>query len=222
MSALGRALAAKDNPPIERQAKVTTIRCEHGVWILACEDGREFRGRHLVVTCPPPQGTSLLGAAAPEAAGLLRGIPMEPCLAVAARFPRRDMAWHGIQSDDTAVSWIGHDTSKRPELHPGTSIMVVHATPEFSREHYEGAEPGVIKTLLGRASEIPGTELRDPEAVFLQRWRYAQAAAPRDGRNAVSFHAPAPLVLAGECFAGGKIEGAWLSGVAAAGEMLLS
>lgn len=35
------------------------------------------------------------------------------------------------------------------------------------------------------------------------------------------FGGPAALLLAGEWFAGGKIEGAWLSGVAA-GEMLLS
>ncbi len=219
MSALGRDLAAEGNAQIERQAKVTAVLCHHGVWTLAGEEGCEFRARRLLVTCPPPQGAVLLESAAPEAAALLRGITMEPCLAVAARFPRRDIGWQGIQSDEATVSWIGHDTSKRPELHPGTSIMVVHASPKFSRQHYEAAEPGVITMLLARASEISGTELRDPEAVFLQRWRYAQAEAPRDGGHAFSFHGPAPLVLAGECFAGGKIEGAWLSGVAA-GEML--
>ena len=215
MSSLGRALAAESAAQIERQVKVTTIHCARGVWVLLSEDGREFQARRLVVTCPPPQGATLLETAAPEAAELLHGIPLDPCLAVAARFSRRDLAWQGIQTDDTTVSWVGHDSSKRPDLHAGSTVIVIHAAPAFSRGHYEAAEPEVVETLLARAAEISGTDLRHPEAVFLQRWRYAQPVAPRAGERALSFDAPAPLVLAGECFAGGKIEGAWLSGVAA-------
>jgi predicted NAD/FAD-dependent oxidoreductase len=221
MSALGRALASQVDAPIERQAKITAIRGEHGVWILTDEDGREFRARSLAVTAPPPQGETLLAESAPAAAELLRGIAMNPCLAVVARFPRRDLAWRGIQADDSSVSWIGHDTSKRPDLHEGKTIVVVHASPAFSRKHYAAEEGEIIATLLARTSEISGDDLRSPEAVFLQRWRYAQPVAPREGGHAVSVEAPAPLVLAGECLAGGKIEGAWLSGIAA-GEMLLS
>ena len=215
MSALGRTLAADAAAPVERQAKVVAILGEHGVWSLACEDGREFRTHCLAVTCPPPQGAGLLETAAPAAAEFLRGIPMEPCLAVAARFPRRDIAWQGIQSVDPLLSWIGHDTSKRSGLHGDHTVVVVHASPAFSREQYAAAEEDVVKTLLGRASEISGTDLRGPTQSFLQRWRYAQPSAPRPGERAVFFGSPAPLVLAGECFAGGKIEGAWLSGVAA-------
>lgn len=219
MSALGRDLAA-GNPQIERQAKVMSVGCQGGVWTLSCEDGREFRCRQLVVTAPPPQGAALLAESAPASAELLRGISMDPCLAVVAMFPRRAIAWCGIQSDDAAISWIGHDTSKRPDLHRNKTIVVVHASPDFSREHYTAPEGEITATLLARASEISGSDLRSPEEVFLQRWRYAQPANPRDGERAVSFDAPAPLILAGESFAGGKIEGAWLSGIAA-GELLL-
>lgn len=220
MSSLGRALAADSGAHIERQATVTAIRCNDAVWGLACEDGREFRARRLVVTPPPPQGEQLLTEAAPAAAELLRAISMDPCLAVAARFRRRDLQWHGIQSDDHAISWIGHDTSKRPDLHPGQTIVVVHASPDFSRHHYATAEDEVTRALLLRASEICRDDLQTAEAVFLQRWRYAQPAAPGTGERAVAIDAPAPLVLAGECLAGGKIEGAWLSGIAA-GKLLL-
>ena len=221
LSALGRALASQVDTPIERQAKVVAVRAERGVWILTCEDGREARGRSLVVTAPPPQGETLLAESAPAAAELLRGIAMDPCLAVVARFHRRDLAWRGIQSNDAAISWIGHDTSKRPDLHEGKTLVVIHASPAFSRGNYAADEGEIIATLLARTSEISGDDLRSPEAVFLQRWRYAQPVAAREGEQAVSFEAPAPLILAGECFAGGKIEGAWLSGVAV-GEMLLS
>ena len=219
MSALGRALTAELDATIERQTKVVAIRCEHGVWIVSCEDRCDFRGRSLVVTAPPPQGETLLAESAPAAAELLRGISMDPCLALVAKFPRRNLAWHGIQADGSSISWIGHDTSKRPDLHEGQSIVVVHASPEFSRGNYAADENEITAALLSRASEISGDDLRSPDAVFLQRWRYAQPLAPRDGEHTVLFEAPAPLILAGECFAGGKIEGAWLSGVAAASKV---
>jgi predicted NAD/FAD-dependent oxidoreductase len=101
-------------------------------------------------------------------------------------------------------------------LHDGKTVLVIHASPTFSRENYGGAEDDVARKLLSRATEITGTDLSPPTDHFLQRWRYAQpVAAPRGNEACISFEEPAPLILAGECFAGGKIEGAWLSGRAA-------
>ncbi|MEX1009762.1 MAG: FAD-dependent oxidoreductase [Chthoniobacterales bacterium] len=92
MSALGRDLAAADGIVIEREAKIAAVARDNDAWILSAGDGRHFRGKNLVFTCPPPQGPALLEKAALEAAALLAGIAMEPCLAVAARFPRREIA----------------------------------------------------------------------------------------------------------------------------------
>jgi predicted NAD/FAD-dependent oxidoreductase len=131
---------------------------------------------------------------------------------MAAQFPRRSIPWHGIQSGDATISWIGHDTSKRPDLHHDRTIIVVHASPAFSRAHYGEPEEKIREALLVRASEMSGEDLREPESIFLQRWRYAMPVHPPDGPPVLSFDLPAPLILAGESFAGGKIEGAWLSG----------
>ena len=219
MSALGRALAGDGEARVERMAKATEIRRGSCAWEIACEDGRVFNARALILTCPPPQGAELLGAAAPEASALLRGIGMNPCLAVAASFPRREIGWCGIQCEDAVVSWVGHDTSKRPGLHEGRTVVVVHASAEFSRSRYGAAEEEVIATLLARASEISGEDLRSRQEVFLQRWRYAQPVAAKESPAALLFGEKSPLLLAGECFAGGKIEGAWLSGAAAARQL---
>jgi len=216
MSSLGAALAAADGLEVRRESKVVTVRGESGRWVLTCEDGNIFHAQTLVVTSPPPQGAELLAEAAPDAAELLRGMAMDPCLAVAAQFPRRPIAWHGIQSDDAAISWIGHDTSKRPDLHGDRTVVMIHAAPAFSREHYGEPEHEVVAALLARASEISGEALPTPEAVFLQRWRYAMPVFASAGATVRRFDTPAPLILAGEAFAGGKIEGAWLSGRAAA------
>ena len=215
MSALGSALAEANGITIERQSKVTRILCQDRVWTLTCEDGKSFRTHRLIVTSPPPQGADLLAGAAPEAAAFLRGMAMDPCLALAAQFPRRSIPWHGIQSGDAMISWIGHDTSKRPDLHHDRTIIVVHASPAFSRAHYGEPEEKICEALLVRASEMSGEDLREPESIFLQRWRYAMPVHLPEGPPALSFDLPAPLILAGESFAGGKIEGAWLSGRAA-------
>jgi len=212
MSALGAALAEANGLTIERHCRVTEVGCQDREWTLTCEDGKSFRAHRLIVTCPPPQGADLLAKAAPQAAELLRGITMDPCLALVAQFPRRAIPWHGIQSEDATISWIGHDTSKRPDLHPGRTIIVIHASPSFSRTHFGEPEDKIHDAVLTRASEMSGLDLRQPESVFLQRWRYAMPANPPAGSPVRSFDLPAPLILAGECFAGGKIEGAWLSG----------
>lgn len=216
MSALGRDLAAGFDEAILRQAKAVSIACEDGTWAVGCEDGRILHARALVVTAPAPQAAALLRSAAPEVAGWLDGIRMAPCLAVAARYARRGFPWTGIQSDDDAVSWIAHDTSKRPESHGGKSVIVVHASAGFSESRYEAPESEVTAGLLESASRITGEDLRAPEAAFLQRWRYALPVQSAPADPCVFFATPAPLVLAGDGIAGGKIEGAWLSGIAAA------
>jgi len=168
------------------------------------------------MTAPAPQSGSLLAPAAPEAAAFLSAIPMAPCLALVARYPRREFPWLGIQSPDhEIVAWIGNDTSKRPDLHADASIVVIHASPQFSEEHFNDAEEIIASKLLEAASMLAGTELEKPSDFFVQRWRYALGS--RDGtESALLFGETAPLVLAGDSVGGGKIEGAWLSGREAA------
>jgi predicted NAD/FAD-dependent oxidoreductase len=157
----------------------------------------------------------LLAAAAPEAAAILSSLAMAPCLALVARYPRKDYPWRGIQAPDHAViSWIGHDTSKRPDLHPDTTILVIHASATFSRDNFGTSEDIVVAQLLASASDIVGVDLTTPAESFLQRWRYALGS--RDGaERARLIDSPASLILAGDAVAGGKIEGAWLSGLEA-------
>ena len=218
MSSLGRDLAGEERDYIQLQMKVASISNDEELWKATTEDGKQFLSKSLVVTAPPGQSSALIADAAPEVAAQLNELAVSPCLAVVARYPRRDIGWHGVQCGGHPVlSWIGNDTSKRPELHPQSTILVMHATPEFSREHYQSAESDLVIALLYAAAKITGEDLASPQAFFLQRWRYA---LPDDDVSKKSyawrFDVPAPLVIAGDCIAGCKIEGAWLSGLAAA------
>ncbi|MGA0092730.1 MAG: NAD(P)/FAD-dependent oxidoreductase [Chthoniobacterales bacterium] len=216
MAALGRSLAGPDEASVLRERTVTALRRKDSGWSVQTRDGTTFHSRTLVMTPPPPQSAALLETVSPGAAETLSQVRMSPCLALVARYDRKDLPWRGIQApEDTVVSWIGHDTSKRPDLHPGATIVVIHAAPSFSRENFARQEAEVAGELLGVAGRIAREDLASPSAFFLQRWRYALGAGDRTGA-AHLFPGEAPLVLAGDAIAGGKIEGAWESGREAA------
>ena len=216
MSALGRDLAGDDASFLVREARVESISKAGDRWEVRSEDGRTFAGRALIVTPPPPQSTTMLAASAPDAAAVLAQIPMAPCLALVARYARIDLPWHGIQAPDhPVVSWVGHDTSKRPYLHGDQTIVVVHAAPGFSADNFDRDETEISAQLLRTASLLARVDLEHPRDCFLQRWRYA-LGSDRGGPAALHFAGTAPLILAGDAIAGGKIEGAWRSGREAA------
>ena len=216
MSALGRDIAGEDTSFLLRETRVNAVKRDGDLWEVGSEDGRTFVGRALIMTPPPPQSVALLGAPAPDAAAILGQIPVAPCLALAARYSRLELPWCGIQAPDhPIVSWIGNDTSKRPDLHPDATIVVIHADPAFSAENFGREETVVTRQLLQSASLVARVDLESPAECFLQRWRYA-LGPERSGPPALRFAGTAPLILAGDAIAGGKIEGAWQSGREAA------
>jgi predicted NAD/FAD-dependent oxidoreductase len=141
---------------------------------------------------------------------------MAPCLAVAARYEQTEFAWRGIQAPtDPTVAWIGNDTSKRLSLHPDATVLVVHASPGFSAACYDADENDIVRQLLEHAGHLSKADLSAPQSWFVQRWRYALGPQISSEPARLIAGTP-PLVLAGDAIAGGKIEGAWLSGKAAA------
>jgi predicted NAD/FAD-dependent oxidoreductase len=216
MASLGRDLAGPDPFFVLRETKVTIVDGHDSHWEICTEDGRVFHSQALIMTPPPPQSADLLADTSPEAATFLQSLPMAPCLAVAARYQQRDFSWRGIQAPtDPTVSWIGNDTSKRPDLHPAATVLVVHASPGFSAAHYGADENVIVPRLLEHAGDLAKADLSAPQSWFLQRWRYA-LGPQTDGEAARLIPDTLPLVLAGDAIAGGKIEGAWLSGKVAA------
>ena len=216
MASLGRDLAGPDPSFVLRETKATKVDRHDSVWEVRTEDGRVFHSHALLMTPPPPQSADLLADASRDAAALLQSLPMAPCLAVAARYQQRDFSWRGIQAPtDPTVSWIGNDTSKRRDLHPAATVLVVHASADFSAAHYGADENVIVPRLLEHAGDLAKVDLSAPQSWFLQRWSFA-LGPQTDGEAARLIGNTPPLVLAGDAIAGGKIEGAWLSGKAAA------
>jgi hypothetical protein len=106
------------------------------------------------------------------------------------------------------VAWIADNRAKGASRAPA---ITVQSTAGFAAAHLEQPR-GVWAAVLADAAE---GHLRIPlEIVASHRWRYSQPRSTWD-IGALGVSGTPPVVLAGEAFAGARIEGAFLSGVAA-------
>jgi predicted NAD/FAD-dependent oxidoreductase len=96
---------------------------------------------------------------------------------------------------------------------------VFHATPDFSRRRWDDPPDAVIADLLGAANVVVPWASQ-PVWTDHQRWRYAQTERPHPQ---AALRLADGLFMAGDGFGGegsGRIESAYLSGLAAARAIL--
>ncbi|MCW3692427.1 NAD(P)/FAD-dependent oxidoreductase [Burkholderia cenocepacia] len=107
------------------------------------------------------------------------------------------------------LGWIAHDTSKPGRT--GLSTWVLHATPEWSQAHLEAPPEQITRTLLDAFRDIVGATANSATA---HRWRYAELAPTSMAAPSRFAWREGPRIgLCGDWLGGGKMEGAWLSGV---------
>ncbi len=171
----------------------------------------------LIATLPHAQFIELLGAATPLSARATATV-VEPCWAALAGFDARlDTQFDAAFCNTPALSWIARNSSK-----PGRSAAeawVLHATPAWTRAHLEEPKELVAAALLREFERLTG--LRPPTAAHLDahRWRYA-LPAPVPTPEPAWLDPERHLALAGDACVGGRVEGAFTSGLAAARALL--
>ncbi|MDB4928936.1 MAG: hypothetical protein JWM10_1420 [Myxococcaceae bacterium] len=92
--------------------------------------------------------------------------------------------------------------------------VTAHALPAWSLAHWDADDDTVLAAMAAEVTRHTGGAAR---AVALKRWRHARPTRYVDGPAAVR-DGGATLVFAGDAFHldGGRVEAAWLSGIAAA------
>jgi renalase len=104
----------------------------------------------------------------------------------------------------------------RKGISPNVFTVTLHAGPEFTREHWDAPHAEVAQKLLHAASEW----LRAPVKQWqVHRWRYSLPVQTHP-EACLFTDQPAPLVFAGDAFGQPRVEGAFLSGRAAAQALL--
>ncbi|MEO1582450.1 MAG: FAD-dependent oxidoreductase [Pseudomonadota bacterium] len=217
MNAICKHLA--EGIDLRRACRITALERVDAGWRLCDElDALPERERifdNVIVTAPAPQAADLLDPVHHGFAQMAKGITYDPCWALmAVTKANTSPSWRGAFSDSNILSWLAAHA-----LDNGHQQCVVHATPEWSRQHLEDADEAVVGLLTEALRET--SEVGSIVSANVHRWRYARVVNP-DSRGAL-FDAEAGLAVAGDWLGGGaKIESAWLSGCAAAGLILRS
>jgi hypothetical protein len=183
-------------------------------------DGREKEEAFdaVIVALPAPQASQLLRGATTIEPEIAR-VRMEPCWAVMLAFDERvPTGFDGLFVNDASspLSWVSRDSSKPGR--PAGERWVLHASPEWSREHIEMAGDEVAKRLTEAFGRALGVDPPAPKLARAHRWRYALGVM--GDSPGMLFDRESMLAVAGDWCHGGRIEGAYLSGVAASGRLL--
>jgi predicted NAD/FAD-dependent oxidoreductase len=173
----------------------------------------------LILTAPTPSALALIddnGIPLPEGVRrVLEGIGYDPCIAVMALLdgPGSVPEPGGVQIGGDPLFWVADNQKKGISSEPAITI---HAGPDFSREHAHSDDATVASLLLEEAKGYLGTGVKTA-AVY--RWENSAPLSPHQ-EPFVFVEGPPPLVFCGDAYAGPKVEGAALSGWAAAERLL--
>jgi hypothetical protein len=216
MNALCKHLAAELT--IKTQVRVGRLTKTQRGWQLHDDQGvdlGEFDA--VVVSTPAPQAAELLLPVSPlgqQAASVTMDACWAAMIAFSSPLPIR---CDGAFVDDSPLAWIARDSSK-PGRKNQPESWVLHASRDWTRTHLEADAADVLTQLLTAFWEATSLPPAEPITASAHRWRYALADEPHTQR--CLFDAASRLVACGDWCSGPRVEGAFLSGMAAAGALL--
>lgn len=200
--------------------QATQIHWQGGQWQVQTQNGENFEADAVLLTPPVPQILSLLDHSGiglnPEIREKLARVSYHPCITMLALLekPSQIPAPGGLWGTGDRLGWIGCNYQKG--ISPNGYAVTIQANPAFSRSHWDAENETIAKDLGQAASPWLDSPVLDYQ---IHRWRYSQVAVSY-GEPYLALSHPGPLVLAGDGFVAGKIEGAVLSGLAAARSLL--
>ena len=215
MNALAKHLA--QGLDVRCSTLVFAVRPGDGNWNVALDDGTSVPADALIVTCPLPQAFAVLVSSGVELPEDLRSAEYDRTLSLLAVLDRPAAVPFpgGVQNADETFSFIADNTAKGVSTVPAITF---HTNPAWSEEHWS-TDRHVVDAELCR---LAAPWLGDAHILEHQvkRWRFATPRtiwAEPCWRSDVGV---APVVLAGDAFAGPRVEGAAVSGLAAARSLL--
>lgn len=173
-----------------------------------------------VILAIPPELATLLLEGHSAFYNKVKNVKLDPCWTLMLAFPTPlNLAYDGAWISHSKLAWISRDTSK-PD-HRAGERWVCHATPAWSKEHLEDDAERIKDKLAKAFHEATTTPVQQLHATA-HRWRYAQATNPLP--ESCLWDAKEGLGVCGDWFAAGldgvgRVENAFLSGLALAKEM---
>lgn len=180
---------------------------------------------HVVMSIPAPQACDLLADHSSMLMGPLSNVTYAPCWAVLAHWTKKNSSANVYENFDaeSPLSWMGKNSTK-PGRSSSSSIAdqseswVIHASGPWSLKHLETAAEEVTQHLLRAAFPFISPKNRLPDFAVAHRWRYARVTRAVND-NYLTDEAE-EISVCGDSLLGGRVESAYLSGLACGREIL--
>jgi predicted NAD/FAD-dependent oxidoreductase len=218
MTALPKYLAQNLIVKLDRQ--VVEINFSQNMWQTKTFNDEIFSADAMIITAPLPQSIALLQSGNLSSNNgfysKLDRIVYDPCIALmiliegeASLLPSGVLKLSG-----EPLSWIADNLKKG--ISRGRSALTIHAGPEYSRKYWDMDD----RTLANNMLYITSDWIKEAYHSYqLKKWKFS---SPRSIYHEKYFFLslPKPLTIAGDAFGGPRVEGAALSGLAAAEAIL--
>lgn len=210
-----------DGLAVHTDFRLVSIDHGSGGWVATDRSGRNFVSRGIIMTPPLPISLSLLRsvkASIPATAWeALSQIRYGPCLCglflIAGDVILPEPG--ALQRPDQPLGWIADN--RRKGISPEACVLTVHAGTDISRERWGTKNEQVLSWMHEQVAPYLAGDAQIVRGRVV-RWRHALPMSIYPERFLAS-ELLSPLVLAGDAFAGPRVEGAVLSGLAAADAM---
>lgn len=211
---------------VKTETTIHAIGGHEGVLSVIATSGERWESNHVITSAPVPQSLALIDngwlAIDEVQREALEAVSYAKCIALLVSLdgPSSVDEPGGMQFDESTNkvwSFVGDNFRKGISDLPAVTF---HANERFSNDHYNDDDTALRSVLLDAAKAFFGTA--SPISVEVKKWRYARptvlhsdrvmTAEPLDGTR---------LVFCGDAFGEARVEGAALSGLAAAEALLL-
>jgi predicted NAD/FAD-dependent oxidoreductase len=213
MTAVAKNLAGKMEILLGK--RVLSIIDHKTHWTLHLDDGKVISAKAVLLTPPVPQSLAILnsgGIDLPNSKKVqLNSVEYESCLAVMAMMgsPSRIPKPGYMKLNNGPIVWVADNQMKGVSKLPAVTI---HASTAFSLEMWEYNWEKIGLELLKSAESWIGSDVIDFQ---IHGWRYSRPVRIQEKPYVILSSSP-PLIVAGDAFGGASVEGAAISGWAAA------
>lgn len=184
---------------------------EKRAWTTTLDSGESFDSDAVILTAPIPQSFGFAFTAGVEFPEDLRTIDYDRTLGLLAVLdgPSAIPAPGAVQNPDDVFSFVGDNHAKG--ISPAHAVTF-HANPQWSAEHWDTPHDEAENLLkIAAQSYLDGATIT---ASNFKRWRFA--TPQRNWPDRTWSNGARTMVVAGDAFAGPRVEGAALSGLDAA------
>lgn len=206
-------------------ARIINIEYERDQWWLYDMKGRHFGPFEALILAAPIQDVvSLL----PETSSILssiRQVKMLPCWSLACTFKESFAPdWlQGIFCEHPILRWVSRD-NRKPGRSNQQELWVLHSQERWTQLHMHIGKHQLVDYMMRALKDILGQELPTPHNIHTHLWHQARSQlTPNSVQKKYSVHTlldkQTRLAVCGDWLTGGRVEGAFISGLKTAEAM---